>query len=257
MILAYDNLSDYSTASLLCASQVSTLPVTNLKDTRIGRIMRSTAPTATVIDIDLGATKAFNVIALIGVDIVAGDTVNIQCSTVSAGGTDVLNTGAQNCNVVDGYDLFMYYRAASISARYIRLTINAASRAAAGFVDIGRLLVAPAIVPQYDPASYQDELIDGAVKDRGLRSGVLFVDKAYKMRRVSFTIKSMGETSARLLQTMDRAAGQSSQVFCCLRPTDATAWPKEAIFGYFSNDNSMDYMVPLLFDKSYQIEQAL
>ena len=259
MILAYDNYVDYSATTIVASSNVTTLPVSNLQDRRLAKVYRSTTPGNYTVDFDFGVSRTFQVLLIAGALLDSADTVQWQGSTVSAGAGDVFDTGAVASNIKAGNWLSLQYFSTAQTARYVRLTVAATSRVSAGFADIGRVMIAP-IVPNLDRNpdwGLVDTWVDGSSCERGTRSGVRFVDVAFKLRTVQIAFTNLNQTLARTLQDLDYAAGMSTQVFACLDPTTASEWSREGIFGYISTMSGMQYAAYQSFQKGYVIEQAL
>jgi hypothetical protein len=201
------------TATLAAGDQATTLPVANLKDRRVQKCWRSGTSTATYFTADFGAAQQIDVIALFGLTLSETDTVRIRLSNTALGDGEILDTTALASGVLDGYDQYVYLPEASLSARYLRIDVDAASRAAIGNFDLGRAWVGPGWFPAIGYSLGQGvKWNDDSTVIRSPRSGATFVDKTppYRSRDISFEWLSQDDQNA--LMDMDRLVGRGGQM---------------------------------------------
>jgi hypothetical protein len=145
LILGYDNLIDAATLS--GGSWNASLPLANLKNRYLSKVARSVddAAASTLVNVDLGSAKSVQAFGAIRTNISAsGATYRLRGSTVSNFASSVYDSGtvsaaAQTPDLIVGLS-------SAVSARYWRLEITDTLNAA-GYVQIGRLFIGPALAP--------------------------------------------------------------------------------------------------------------
>jgi hypothetical protein len=145
LILGYNNLIDAATLS--GGSWNGALPLSNLKTRYLSQVARSTNDDAasTLINIDLGSAKSVQAFGAIRMNISAsGATYRLRGSTVSNFATSVYDSGVVSANAQTP-DLIIGLPSAVV-ARYWRFEIVDTANAA-GYVQIGRLFIGPALAP--------------------------------------------------------------------------------------------------------------
>jgi len=145
LILGYNNLIDNATLS--GGSWNGALPLSYVKNRYLSKVARSTNALAasTLIDIDLGSATAVQAFGAIRTNISAsGATYRLRGSNVSNFASGVYDSGTVSANAQTP-DLIVGLPA-SVTARYWRLEITDTANAA-GYVQIGRLFIGPALAP--------------------------------------------------------------------------------------------------------------
>lgn len=132
MRIAYTNLLDDLAASAMTAlTENSLFPLTNVQDQRLSTVFRSTACTSQTIILDLGATTATTIVALLGHNLSTSATVTVDAAATNSW------PGATVCSVTYNAGAMLTFYA-STGYRWWRLSINDASNAD-GYLQIGRV----------------------------------------------------------------------------------------------------------------------
>ena len=139
----YNNLAD--TASLTESSEVETLPIENIQDSRLGCRWRSTGTDENIV-LDLGSAQSIDSFAILGHNISSSVTVlKIQGHTSDSWGSpdvdiDLLDPqgGGGSYNVYDSKFILWYL--SSASKRYWRIVITDDSNPDA-YLEIGRVFL--------------------------------------------------------------------------------------------------------------------
>lgn len=256
-VLSWVNLADSGTMS--AGSAVATLPVNNLQDTVVQKVWRSNASTNTYVQVDLGSAQTVGVICLAGLNIAATDTIAIALDVTTPGAGAVLSVAAAASNVVAGHGLWVYVLATSLSARYVRLTINAPSLVGTpGYIQAGRLWVGAAWQPGRNFGyGWGQNWTDGSQIDTAPRSGAEYVNLGPKRRFVSFSFDGLTEAEARTYaREMDRVAGASGQVLFV--PDPASAYIQgDSVLGRISRSGGIVQRAFSTWGHEYEIRQSL
>jgi hypothetical protein len=145
LILGYNNMIDAATLS--GGSWEATLPLANLKSRYLSKVARSANDDAasTLINIDLGSAKPVQAFGAIKTNISAsGATYRLRLGNDNTFATSLYDSGTVSANA-QSPDLVLGL-ASAVTARYGRLEIVDTSNAA-GYVQIGRLFLGPALAP--------------------------------------------------------------------------------------------------------------
>lgn len=250
------NFVDDTGAIIVASDEVSTLPALNITSPVVQKVWRALTTTPTL-DIDFGASASIDVLALFGLSMIAGDTVRHKLSNVSQGATDVLDTGAINCGVIDGYFQHVRLLNAPVTARYWTIVFSAASRSAEGYVDIGRawagLLWEPDINFSY---GWSRGWIDTADVPRAKRSGVAFPSEGATYRKISVTYEQLGDTESDEAAEIDRVCGRHQQLIFI--PDRAGDLFRRPILGRLSDTSPIKQPDSSeVFTKTFDVEQDL
>lgn len=97
---------------------------------------------------------------------------------------------------------------AVVFARYITIQITSAR----AYLDIGRLWIGPALVPQYGPGDRSDGITDAGDNLRQALSGIRFPARGAAIRGPQYEWPLLTEREARRLYQVARQAGQTGQV---------------------------------------------
>lgn len=203
------NLID--SATLAAGDQSPALPVQNLKDRRVQNVWRSGSSISTYFTADFGSQSDIDVIGLFGATIGATDTVRIRLSNVSLGGNELFDQTVES-NVQDGYDQFVYPLGETIAARYLRIDIDAESRAADGFFDIGRAWAGAGWQPKIGfSLGWTQEWNDLSTVTQSPRSGAVFVADAPSYRSMTVSFETLDDDDVAQARELDRIVGIRGQ----------------------------------------------
>jgi hypothetical protein len=246
-ILAYANQIDNATLS--GGSWVSTLPLTNLQDRRLGKLARSTdaLEASTTFDIDLGSTRLLRVFALCGHNFSASATRRFRFSAVADFSSVVLDTGwvdvwpevypfgtvgwgspnfwsgRYSSEEIAGYNASaVHIFSQSTNARYVRVEISDEDNPA-GYVQLARVFVGDGWQPTRN-MTYGASI--GWLDRTGVqeaRSGAEYFDIQRMPRIARFDLPAMSESEA-MADAFDlqRAMGTAGEMFFIWDPDDST-----------------------------------
>lgn len=250
------NFVDDAGAIIVASDEVSTLPALNITSQVVQKVWRALTPTPTL-DIDLGVARGLDALGLFGLSMIAGDTVRHKLSNVSQGATDILDTGAINCGVIDGYFQHVYLPNATLTARYWTIVFSAASRVALGYMNVGRAWAGALWEPDINFSyGWNWGWVDTADVPRAKRSGVAFPSEGATYRKMSVNYEQMTETESNEAAEVDRLCGRHQQVlFIPDRSGDLFRGP---ILGRLSDTSLIKQPDSSgVFTKSFDVEQDL
>ncbi|MGE0154816.1 MAG: hypothetical protein AB7R90_19520 [Reyranellaceae bacterium] len=125
-----------SGTTLTASSADAARPAANAASPHLGLAWRALALSATL-DADCGAARDFRVFGLFGLrNLTATATVQVTASNVSAGGSELYDSGVLALDVERGFDQWTLALEEAVSARYLRLAIADPDNAD-GHMDIG------------------------------------------------------------------------------------------------------------------------
>lgn len=246
-ILAYGNQID--NATLTGGSWLSTLPLTNLQDRRLGKVTRSTdaLEASTTFDIDLGSTRLLRVFALCGHNFSTSATRRFQFSAVSDFSSVVLDTGWVDVwpevypfgtvgwgspnfwsgryseEEIAGYNASaVHIFDQSTNARYVRVEISDEDNLS-GYVQLARVFAGDGWQPTRNMV-YGASI--GWIDRTGVqeaRSGAEYFDIQRMPRIARFDLPAMDEGEA-MADAFDlqRAMGTAGEMFFIWDPDDTT-----------------------------------
>lgn len=281
-IIAYGNLID--TATLSGGSWLSSLPLTNLQDRRIGKVGRSSNAlvASTTFDIDFGITRLQRVFALVGHNFTTaaryrfrfGDDATFATSTVDSGWVDVWPivypygslpwesgsfwTGRYSEEEIEGYNATTVYIADAVfSARYVRVEIDDEDNAD-GYVQIGRAFAASAWQPTRNMV-YGASLgfIDRTVVQEA-RSGAESFDVRPSPRIARFGLEAMDEDQAMALAfEIQRRLGTSGEILFVWDPSDTVNAIRRQFLGRLRVLNAIENAGPDRWRSPFEIKELL
>ncbi len=251
----YQNSIDNSGVGFTASSEATTLPATNVTDSRIEKSWRALATSGVTLGIDFLTAQTLRQFALIGTNIGAADTWQIKLSASAIGSTDVYDSGVLTASVAEDYELAYHIAAADKSARYMQITINATSRASLGYFDVGRIYAGAAFIPTRNPIyGLTDKWQDNSVITRAPKSGAAYVDIGSRFRRLDFGFDAIPASEKDTFQEIDRQIGMRKQILFTQDTSSGT--DKQTIFGYIAEASPLRLPYFQTYEKSYSIEQA-
>lgn len=246
------------TAIISADSAATTLPVSNLLNTRPGRVWRTQATTAYFMAV-FDAVYSIDVLALSGCTLDAADTVRHRL--YDAGGSVLYDSTAEACGVLEGNALHVKALAQAYSAKSWRCDIVATSRATQGYFDIKRAFASQRWKPAIGMTRpWESGWSDDADKVRSKRSGGVFVGDGGRYRTLNVQLGWMEQAEAiSYAQVMAYEAGVRGQVLCI--PDETSPYiPAEAIFGRMERVQPVRQTkdtVPPVYEQSFTIQQDL
>jgi hypothetical protein len=246
----YSDNSVLYTPSYSGGNWLAALPLTNLKDRRVGLVARSTNALAasTQFDVDLGVARAVGLLAIVGHNLSPSATVRWIGGT-SAGGTQVYDSTAEavtysGATAEDrvGLDFTIVKVPSSVqTARYWGLRISDTANAD-GYVEMGRVIIAGKFQPTVNLAPgagmpFEDDTV------RTVTDGSSAVYDAKPVRRVAtFLLDHQTEAeSFNSVYKMQYQLGKSGQVLFVFDTADTTYLHLRSFLGVMTELNGLQY----------------
>lgn len=161
--LSWLNWLDAASATITADAEAGDFIAENLRRRQGFKVWRTTDLEADATEagftVDFGQVREIGVVALMfprtndsklydePADFASTDTVRHRFSALTPGAGELLDTGAIASGVRDGYGYHVYRLATPVSARFWRVDLDAISRAAIGYVDVGRAWAGPVFEP--------------------------------------------------------------------------------------------------------------
>lgn len=221
---SYRNWVDHADTAISASSEVASLPVTNLAVRTISQPFRSQA-TSVQIDFDFGVERPLKVLFaqfLRTTDIDEldevpeydfNDTITWALSNVAPGGTDVYSITVDS-HVSEGYGTHTYLLGNELSARHVRLSLNAVARSNAGinYLTLGRAWLGPLFTPGHNFAPGSDyQWDDDSTVTRAARSRAEHVDHGDNVRSFVLTLEAIENSERDALIEFERLTGVRQQ----------------------------------------------
>ncbi len=246
-VLAYGNLIE--AAGLYGGSWQGALPLSNLKDRRLGRLARSasTGPADTQFDADFGGARLFRVIALVNHNLSVAARYRIRLSTsvdfaapvADSGWRDVWPTvypfgtlpwGAANwwtgkypADQIEAYTgTLVYILSAPTSGRFIRLELRDTGNAD-GFVQAGRMFAADGWQPVRNMIYGASLAWESRTEVQEALSGAEYFNVRTPVRVARFALDAMGQGEAMASAfEIQRSMGVDDELLFIWDPDDTT-----------------------------------
>lgn len=259
-VFSWQNWIDDAFASVQAGSQVSTLPIANIVDTRVQKIWRSDGTLTDYIVCDFGQLRTVRLIGLFGANITGNDTVRYRLANTEGGltGSPVYDSGVLASNATVGSPQHMIVLGSDVIARWIRIDIAAPSAIATGAIDVGRVWAGQIdFQPTYNYAPGAELNVRSLSRVTiSPASGATFVDKRRKLKSMSIELKFVTEDEINnQVSTLDTIVGFDTQLVFLPDPDDAVIAQK-AVCGYLRGIGATRYIIPGLYSKAFSIEEA-
>jgi hypothetical protein len=281
-IIAYGNQIDVAT--LTGGSWLAALPLTNLKDRKIGKVARSTDATTafTQFDIDFGGTRLMRVIGLIGHNLTTAGKYKITLSSAAdfsvvvytSGWVDVwpivypsgtLPWGAPNwwsgtysAEEIAAYTgTIAHILTASTNARYVRIEFDDTANAD-GYVQLGRVFAGDGWQPVRN-------MVYGASLgwiDRTEVQEALSGHESFNARRspriARFGLEAMAESEAMALGfELQRAMGVNKELMFVWDPADTTHALRRQFLGRLRVLSPIENVGPDRWRSPYEVKELI
>ena len=257
ILFAHADLSD--AASLGATSVNAAYPLLNLQDMQPSVVYRSANTSALDIDVDLGALTDVDFFALVNCNFTLSASVRVRTATTQANLTASPNydSGAVTFTAPLAYANRGFYnkRAAVVNARWVRFSVADVANPA-GFLEIGRLIVARAFVPArnynfgggigfVDPTEISETL-----------GGQLYVNARPRRKTMEFEIAHNASDSWVVLNN-DRARGLAKEWLIIQDMDDTTNIHDRSIYGLMRELAPIVHTARNFYTKRYKIEEML
>lgn len=154
---------------------------------------------------------------------------------------------------IDGFHVFPM----SVRARYVKVELSDTANAA-GYLEAGRLIVAPAWQPTINlQYGWSIEQVDESrsVKSRG---GQTYVDQRPKFRRLSFTLEHLeADEMFGHAYELERLKGKGGDVLVVLDPDDSKHRHRHSVYGLLADTTPVSNAYAGRFAKEFVIEELV
>lgn len=281
-IIAYGNLVD--SATLSGGSWVSTLPLTNLQDRRLGKVARSdsTDTSDTQFDMDFGSTRLFRVIAIVNHNlgltaqyrIRLSNSADFSSTAADSGWTDVwpevypfgvepwgssrLWTGRFSEEDIQGYTApLVYILPQSTNAQYIRVEIDDETNEA-DYVQFGRVFAADGWQPEYNMAVGATLGFMSRTEVQAALSGAEYFNVRASPRVVKFELPAMSEDEAMAqAYEIQRGVGLSGEILFIWDPDDTVHALRRQFLGRLTELSLIENPGPDRWRSPFAIQELL
>lgn len=244
-----------STATLTADTEESTMPVENLQVATFDLIWRSTAAPAYV-DIDLGASLSFRVLALSATNLTSSATIRVRASDTDTTTGDLLDTTTVSAGVDDDDTERSVYLVfgAEVTARYLRIDL---ADAALSYIDVGHAMLTPVVEPATDALLGSAAILPF---DLGRKvqtaAGQVQVDTGPRGRGVEFTLDLNQAQAMSFAVQLDREAGVTGNVMVLLEQSGSYVW-QHAVVGTVSEAAPLRLTTFSRYRKRYVVRQRV
>lgn len=282
IIISTTNFVDNAATTLTVDSESATLPKENLQDLQIVRVFRTGAVTSVQIDVDFGASRLVDLMAIIKHNFTVSATIQWRLSNVSDFSTTVYDSGVIDVwpaiedfgsspwgvftwggkptqELADLYtsNVFNVLEGAAF-AIYMRINVSDSTNAD-GYLQAGRLIAGPAYQPSINYANgVEFEFIDESrvTKSRG---GQTFVDEVERFRRMRFDLIQLPENEifGNVFNSLDRIKGISKDVLVIPQPSEPTTWITQNIYGRISATAPIVNSTLTFYGRRIEIEEMI
>ena len=282
IIISTTNHVDNAATTLTVDSESATLPKENLQDLQIVRVFRTGAVTSVQIDVNFGASRLIDLMAIIKHNFTVSATIRWRLSNVSDFSTTVYDSGVVDVwpaledfgsspwgvftwggkptqELADLYTSNVFnVLAGATFAIYMRINISDSTNAS-GYLQAGRLIAGPAYQPSINYANgVEFEFIDESrvTKSRG---GQTFVDEVEKFRRMRFDLIQLPENEifGNVFNSLDRIKGISKDVLVIPQPSEPTTWITQNIYGRISATAPIVNSALTFYGRRIEIEEMI
>lgn len=221
-------------------------PTSNLFDYDPYEVFKTGSTTTTVLTIDFGSAREFQMISLLHCDISYNSQWQLEVSTNNSTWTTIFTAQPFWCNLSAipgswstedtdprrgwlGYAHSFYLHSSLLTYRYIRITIDTSP---ASVMSFGRLFVGKIFQPAVNYSYGSDiSVIDKSEKVDMPRSAPIF-NRLGRSLQFNITLEFATQTEMEnYLMELSYWAGTSREIFCCLDPTTVTNRHKKIIYG--------------------------
>ncbi len=228
LLLFGDHAAD---ARIRASGQIDTLPAVHVRHPVVAKRWQCPG-TAGWIELDAGAPVPVRGLVAAGCHIGPADTIRWRLSLGHAAAGDVLDTGPVPATGVelDGYAAWLL--PATVTARHLRVDVDAPSRTAKGWFGLGRLFWADGWQPTAG-AEYgaRERPIDPSVIDRAPVSGAEYIVRRPSYREITLTFGALDAAADRaVIRRLRRTVGATGQVVLIPDPDSPTV-VEELILG--------------------------
>jgi hypothetical protein len=262
--LAFPNLLETAAPTLAGGSWSTSAPVALVATWPLAETARSTNALAasTQIEVTWGAsTPTAQVLCLMAHNLSAAATVR-WVRRATPGGATVADSGAVPAwaftpRTLDGHAYCVtVLQAAAVSAGHETIEIVDAGNAA-GFVEVGRLFIAPLFVPTYGPAyGLRDSVADLSTVTKA-ESGADWPTVRRRQRSVAFTLPWLTPEEGDSAHELEHIEGTTGEVAWIPDRADPARRQRYGFVGRLRELSGLEYPAWRMRSKAFAIEQRI
>lgn len=233
------NWSDFGVVT--ASSAVATLPADRVQTEDIAEVWRAAINPAGLV-VDLGATRTFGAVALIGSNAIANDTWQVRASITDPTATpgEVYDSGVIAMGGDLRYGRIAHFIEPAVSARYVRVDLDQAS-----MPEAGRLVVCRTWTPSHH-FSFGFEMLarDWSVRTYSLGLNA-HTDLKPRHEGLRFALRAITETEVEdEIRELNRIMGTSIDLLVC-RDITATSLPAKLYWGQMEQSIRTSHLMKL------------
>lgn len=186
-----------SAASVIATnSEVSSLPLSNIRDLHGVTVWRTQAATGISVTADLGAVQPVKALGIACATLSASATWRLRLSSSGAHGGDLYDSGILAMNralIARSRGQAFLFLAAAVSARYAKVDIDNSGRAPEGYLDIGHLWLSDLWQPERNFSYGAQSILADASQTVQSIGGQDYTDVRNKVRAERFEFNALRE----------------------------------------------------------------
>lgn len=258
--LAWVNHLADSNALLATNSEVTTLPLANVKDLHGASLWRSLSATGVYVTADLGVAQPVEALAVACANFSAAATWRLRLSSTGAHSGDLYDSGVVAMNralVAKVRAQAVLLLPAAINARYVRIDFDDSGRAAEGNFDVGILWLSDFWQPERN-FSYgaQSIMIDASTTTPSI-GGQDYTDIRNKIRAERFEFNALREAELyNQVDQIDAIAGTSGNILFVPDP-GGTYQNRKMIIGHLTELGASELSSFPVRAKAFEIKERI
>jgi hypothetical protein len=255
MKIAWENRADG--AAISTDSEISSLPASHVQVEHVGRKWRTDGDTAAYLILDMGASVACDIVALLGVNLTPTGTVRVRASDTdpTVVGSLLRDTGVLTGGAKAGYGA-IYKAFTAATARYWRIDLDDAA-APGGYLEVGRVFLGPSwqtSEPQL--FDWAPVVLDASVIGRSY-GGQTYADQRPKRRGLMFVLDYMAE--AEMYGNAFRLGWEQGITGDVLGipDIDGSYLSEQAVFGQLQANEPLFHRLPQIYRQKFTLIERL
>lgn len=256
MLIAWDNKAD--DAALSTDSEITTLPASNVQSPHVAKKWHTAAAvTSAYLILDMGASVACDVVALLGTNLTPAGTIRVRASDAdpTVVGTLLRDTGVLAGAAKAGYGA-IYKAFTTATARYWRIDLDDAA-VAEGQLRVGRVFLGPSWTPaQGQDFGWAPVTVDDSPGDQSY-AGQEYDEEKPQRRGLMFVLDHMTEAEAYgSAFALARANGRVRDVLA-IPDINGAYLSEQAVYGKLSTGEPIPHRLPQVYRQKFTIRERL
>lgn len=254
-IIAWENLADVG--AIEASSELTTLPSSNLIDPQVVKVWRTADSSAPYIILNNFTPKAFQLIAMMGVNLSNSSSIRVRASNLDPSVTSSLlyDSGVVSSGVDSRFKSFVFMTPDEVTATYVRIDLSDIE--ALPYFQAGRLFVGPMWSPAVNYIyGWSRSIVDLSKRSQG-RGGQIFVDvnNIQRVFSISYDFLTEEECVEGFLE-IDRVIGLRKDVLVLL-DSESTNKSRDSLWGMINDMTPANNPSFGIFQKQLGITERL